>query len=117
VDEINNIIKDVQSKKERNHPLFRVPLLEDPSPKAVEMCIAAIRYFTKSRQYNVTGEDLKEIHSRAVELIETLKKNAPLRNGAKEAKSDEYIRWNIRKIHTLLHKVRLFSLLIWLLFD
>lgn len=105
MDEINKTINEIQSKNDKKHPLFRVPLLEDPSPKAVEMCVAAVRYFTKSRQYNVTAEDLQEINSRAVDLIETLKRLAPKRNGAKETNSDVCIGWNIRKVHTLLHKV------------
>jgi hypothetical protein len=99
------MIEEVKSQKIHKHPLYRVEPIEDPSPKAVEMCVAAIRYFTKSRQYNVTCNDLKEIHSRAVELIETLKQNAPHRNGAKETKSGRFIDWNLRKVHTLLHKV------------
>lgn len=101
VNAINTAIENAKS----GDPLYKLPLVEDPSPKAVEMCVYSVQYFTKSRKYNQTAEDLKEVHSRAVNLIQTLQRLAPSRNGAKAQGFEEATGWNLRKVHTLLHRV------------
>ena len=85
--------------KDRNSPLYNVPLVEDPSNEIAEVLIEALEWNMMSREWNVTVSDLQELHRKSISLLEMLKTHFPDRVGGAQG-------WNFEKAHSILHKVR-----------
>ncbi len=57
-----------------------------------------------SRQSRIPISELPELHQKAVDLLDLLKKNLPDKTGEKG-------KWNFEKAHSILHKVR--EIVLW----
>ncbi len=57
-----------------------------------------------SRQSRIPISELPELHQKAVDLLDLLKKNLPDKTGEKS-------KWNFEKAHSILHKVR--EIVLW----
>ena len=80
-------------------PLYKLPLISDPSEKLIEVHLAALKWNMQQRRFGLTAEGLDKLHEMSVELLELLKENMPEKTGEESG-------WNFEKPHSILHKVR-----------
>ena len=83
----------------RDSPLYRLPLLEDPSNEIAEVLVKSVEWNMLSREWNLSVSDLSELHKLSKGLLEAL--NTHLQDRVGGAKG-----WNFEKAHSILHKVR-----------
>ncbi len=81
--------------------MYRLPImmLADPSTKLIETRVAALKWHTQSRKFDMTAETLQKLQGMSVSLLELLKVNLPAKSGKMNA-------WKFEKAHSILHKVR-----------
>jgi hypothetical protein len=95
-------VADINGKSRsagRDSPLYKLPLLEDPSNEIAEVLVKSVEWKMLSREWNLNVSDLFELHKLSKGLLEALNTHLPDRVGrAKE--------WNFEKAHSILHKVR-----------
>ena len=94
------------SSAKQGSPLYRKPLLEDPSERIVESHLATLEWHMQSRKFGMTAAELERLQSKSVEVLELLKSNFPEKNGVTNA-------WKFEKAHSILHKVRELILFGW----
>ena len=70
----------------------------------VEVLIQCMDWNIASRQSRIPISELPELHQKAVDLLDLLKKNLPDKTGEKG-------KWNFEKAHSILHKVR--EIVLW----
>ena len=87
-------------------PLYKKPLVEDPSEKIVESHLATLEWHMQSRKFGMTAAELEQLQSKSVEVLDLLKANFPEKNGVTNA-------WKFEKAHSILHKVRELILFGW----
>ena len=87
------------TSKDRNSPLFNVPLVHDPSNEIAEVLVEALEWNMMSREWNVTVSDLQALYRKSISFLEMLKTHFPDRVGGAQG-------WNFEKAHSILHKVR-----------
>ena len=80
-------------------PLYKMPLISDPSEKLIEVHLAALKWNMQQRRFGLTAEGVDKLHNMSVELLELLKRNMPEKTGEESG-------WNFEKAHSILHKVR-----------
>jgi len=80
-------------------PLYKLPLITDPSEKLIEVHLAALKWNMQQRRFGLTAEGVDKLHNMSVELLELLKENMPEKTGEESG-------WNFEKAHSILHKVR-----------
>jgi hypothetical protein len=90
--------KEITSAK-HGTPLYRKPLLEDPSERIVQSHLATLEWHMQSRKFGVTAAELERLQCKSVEVLELLKSNFPEKNGVTNA-------WKFEKAHSILHKVK-----------
>ena len=95
VDHVNALIRAAKA----GDCLFGVEEIKDPSDKLIEVHLAVLRYNMQSRRFGLTAPGLVKLRDLAVELLEVVKTNMPMKSGEKNA-------WKFEKAHSLLHKVR-----------
>ena len=88
------------ASKDRNSPLFNVPLVVDPSNEIAEVLVEALEWNMMSREWNVTVSDLQELHRKSMSLLELLKTHLPDRVGGAQG-------WNFEKAHSILYFLRI----------
>jgi hypothetical protein len=79
-------------------PLYRLPLVEDPCDKLIEVHLAALKWNMQQRCFGLTAEGCGLLHQLSVELLELVKSNMLYKTGQSS-------RWKIEKAHSILHKV------------
>ena len=103
--QIHLINKAIQTAKQGS-PLYKLPLVTDPSEKIVETHVAALKWHMQSRKFEMTAETLQKLQGMSVSLLELLKLNFPEKSGEVNA-------WKFEKAHSILHKVRELLLFGW----
>ena len=103
--QIKLINKEITSTKHGN-PLYRKPLLEDPSECIVQSHLATLEWHMLSRKFGMTAAELERLQCKSVEVLELLKSNFPEKNGVINS-------WKLEKAHSILHKVRELILFGW----
>ena len=83
----------------RDTPLYKLPLLEDPSNDIAEVLVKSVEWNMLSREWNLCVSDLSELHKLSRGLLEALNEHLPDRVGGAQG-------WNFEKAHSILHKVR-----------
>jgi len=82
----------------RDSPQYKLPLVEDPCDKLIEVHLAALKWNMQQRRFGLTAEGCERLHQLSVELLELLKSNMPDKTGQSSG-------WKIEKAHSILHKV------------
>ena len=98
--ELNNMIKAAP----RDSPLYKLPLVVDPSNDIADVLVKALEWNMLSREWNLTVSDLTDLHRQSKDLLEALKEHLPDRVGGARG-------WNFEKAHSILHKVR--EIIMW----
>ena len=88
----------------RESPLYKLPLLEDPSNEIAEVLVKSVEWNMLSREWNLSVSDLSELHKLSKGLLEALNTHLPDRVGGAKG-------WNFEKAHSILHKVR--EIIMW----
>ena len=88
----------------RDSPLYKLPLLEDPSNNIAEVLVKSVEWNMLSREWNLSVSDLSELHKLSKGLLEALIEHLPDRVGGA-------LGWNFEKAHSILHKVR--EIILW----
>jgi hypothetical protein len=103
--QIHLINKSILSAKQGS-PLYRLPMVPDPSEKIIETHVAAFKWHMQARKFDMTAETLQKLQGMSVSLLELLKVNLPVKSGDINA-------WKFEKAHSILHKVRELVLFGW----
>jgi hypothetical protein len=61
--------------------LYRLPLVENPCDKLVEVHLTALKWNMQQRRFGLTAEGCDRLHQLSVELLEFLKSNMPNKTG------------------------------------
>ena len=85
-------------------PLYKLPHVADPSNEIVEVLIQCMEWNIESRQSGIPESELPDLHQKAIDLLDLLRKNLPDKTGEKA-------KWNFEKAHSILHKVR--EIVLW----
>ena len=88
----------------RESPLYKLPLLEDPSNEIAEVLVKSVEWNMLSREWNLSVSDLSELHKLSKGLLEALNTHLPDRVGGAKG-------WTFEKAHSILHKVR--EIIMW----
>ena len=62
-------------------PLYKLPLISDPSDKLIEVHMAALKWNMQQRWFGLTAEGVEKLYEMSVELLEILKENMPEKTG------------------------------------
>jgi hypothetical protein len=100
------MINQAISRSKPGDPLYRKPLVQDPSEKLIQTHVAALKWHIQSRKFEMTAETLQKLQAMSVSLLELLKTNLPVKSGEVNA-------WKFEKAHSILHKVRDLILFGW----
>ena len=65
----------------RESPLYKLPLLEDPSNEIAEVLVKSVEWNMLSREWNLSVSDLSELHKLSKGLLEALNTHLPDRVG------------------------------------
>ena len=88
--------------------LAGLPHVADPSNEIVEVLIQCMDWNIATRQVGISDSnsesELRELHQKAIDLLDLLQKNLPDKTGEKN-------KWNFEKAHSILHKVR--EIVLW----
>ena len=79
-------------------PLYRLPLVEDPYDKLIEVHLTALKWNMQQCRFGLMAEGCDRPPQLSVELLELLKSNMPNKTGQSS-------RWKIEKADSILHKV------------
>jgi hypothetical protein len=83
--QIHRINKPILLAKQES-PLYRLPMLEDPSKKACCRLCTDYQYWKilghiQARKFDITVESLQKLHGMSFSLLELLKANLPVKSG------------------------------------
>ena len=95
---INQKIDEAQSGSR----LYGLRHIRDPSDDVQTVHIAWMEFYMFSRRQRLNEDDVADLHARAVNLLETVKRLLPERTGTMD-RSGEMMGWNFAKAHSVLH--------------
>jgi hypothetical protein len=73
VADVNGKIRSAGS----DSPLYKLPLLEDPSNEIAEVLVKSVEWNMLSREWNLSVSDLSELHKLSKGLLEALNTHLP----------------------------------------
>ncbi len=93
------LINAAIDKAKKGLYLHGLPHVADPSIEVQEVLISCMDWNMATRKSGIPESELPALQQKAVDLLDLLQKNLPDKTGEKA-------KWNFKKAHSILHKVR-----------